>query len=203
VTRTTRAPLNPRSGAIRTQVTNGDKAKSPIESAPSVWYNQIGGDKMSDGHGNRGLDWEPSSAPSVDRMGDPMPVPVPPGPLSKELARRLALLPPEPRPVPLPPPLAYGPLPDESRRRAAALNRRLQGLSSGQRIRNLRAALGWTQRVAAQELGVSLRTVIRHEKGHHSVASLRLPLLRRLCQLEREHADHIIAHVDYPGPERA
>jgi DNA-binding XRE family transcriptional regulator len=79
----------------------------------------------------------------------------------------------------------------------------LQGLESGQRIRNLRAVLGWTQRVAASELGVSLRTVIRHEKGHHSAASLRLALLRRLCELEREHADQIVAHLNYCGPEPA
>jgi len=35
----------------------------------------------------------------------------------------------------------------------------------GQRIRELRRARGWTQRQAGYALGVSTRTVIRHEKG--------------------------------------
>lgn len=35
----------------------------------------------------------------------------------------------------------------------------------GQRIRNLRLALGWTQREIAAQIGVSRRTVIRYEQG--------------------------------------
>jgi len=35
----------------------------------------------------------------------------------------------------------------------------------GQRIRELRRARGWTQRQASYALGVSRRTVIRHERG--------------------------------------
>jgi DNA-binding XRE family transcriptional regulator len=35
----------------------------------------------------------------------------------------------------------------------------------GQRIRELRRARGWTQRQAGYALGVSRRTVIRHERG--------------------------------------
>ena len=36
----------------------------------------------------------------------------------------------------------------------------------GQRIRELRRARGWTQRQAGYALGVSTRTVIRHERGY-------------------------------------
>jgi DNA-binding XRE family transcriptional regulator len=169
-----------------------------------VWYKQAWDDEMSAAHGNRGLDWEPSSAPNIDRMGDPTPVPVAPGTLAKELARRLTLQPEPPTiPSPVSGPFAADPSLEQPEVRTAQLNRILLGMSSGQRIRNLRAALGWTQRVAAKELGVSLRTVIRHEKGHRRVLWLRLPLLRRLCELEREHADQIIAYLDYRGPERA
>lgn len=35
----------------------------------------------------------------------------------------------------------------------------------GQRIRELRRARGWTQRQAGYALGVSTRTIIRHELG--------------------------------------
>jgi DNA-binding XRE family transcriptional regulator len=202
VTPTTRASES----AIWVQVTNGDKAQSPSKSAPNVWYNLLVANEMSERdevtpfNRQRGLDWNPGSAPGMDRMGDPTPGPVPRGSLAIELARRLALPPVEPRPVPMPVP---GPSPDESLRRAAALSRAIQGLSPGQRIRNLRLVLGWTQRTAATELGISVRTLIRHEQGHHRTPWLRLPLLRRLCQMEREHADQIIAYHDYRGPERA
>ena len=38
----------------------------------------------------------------------------------------------------------------------------------GQRIRNLRTLLGWSQIKAAAHFGVSVRTVIRHERGESS-----------------------------------
>lgn len=38
-------------------------------------------------------------------------------------------------------------------------------LPYGQRIRDLRKALGWTQHDAAKHLGISVRTVIRHERN--------------------------------------
>jgi DNA-binding XRE family transcriptional regulator len=74
---------------------------------------------------------------------------------------------------------------------------------SGQRIRNLRAVLGWTQRTAALQLGISVRTVIRYEQGHHRVSWPRVPLLRRLRELESDHAQELIAYLTRGGPERA
>ena len=84
-------------------------------------------------------------------------------------------------------------LPPEQRVRT--LNRILQAMPPGQRIRNLREILGWTQRRIAEQLGISVRTVIRHEQGHHRTASLRFSILRRLRQLEFEHADEIIRYL--------
>src|SRR5271169_4453636 len=52
----------------------------------------------------------------------------------------------------------------------------------GKRIRTLRAVLGWTQRRIAMELGISMRTVIRHEQGRNRNPWLRPPLLLRLRQ---------------------
>jgi hypothetical protein len=49
----------------------------------------------------------------------------------------------------------------------AELRFQLLVMPSGQRIRNLRNLLGCTQRRAAMELGVSMRTVIRHERSPH------------------------------------
>jgi DNA-binding XRE family transcriptional regulator len=72
---------------------------------------------------------------------------------------------------------------------------------SGQRIRILRVVLGWTQRTAASHLGISIRTVIRYEQGHHRISWPRLPLLLRLRELESEHAQELIAYLS--GPVRA
>lgn len=65
------------------------------------------------------------------------------------------------------------------------------GMPFGQRIRNLRTLLGWSQRKAARHFGVSVRTVIRHERGE----SWRpwLPLLLEVRALEDAHAEEIIA----------
>jgi DNA-binding XRE family transcriptional regulator len=148
-----------------------------------------------------GLDWKPGINPDADRLGDPTSVPVPKGCLAKELDRLLAEPPAIPSPVAAR--FAADPSLEHPSPRTNRLNRVLLGMTSGERIRNLRATLGWTQSVAAKELGVSLRTVIRHEKGHRRAPWLRLPLLRRLCELEREHADQIVAYLDYREPERA
>jgi hypothetical protein len=54
-------------------------------------------------------------------------------------------------------------------------------LPIGQRIRQLRCALGWTQCQVALQLGVSARTIIRYEQGRSSpIRSATLLALRRL-----------------------
>jgi DNA-binding XRE family transcriptional regulator len=63
----------------------------------------------------------------------------------------------------------------------------------GQRLRNLRLALGWTQSTIAARLSVSRRTVIRHERGHHRTPYVRLPLLLRVRELESVHAQELKA----------
>jgi len=67
---------------------------------------------------------------------------------------------------------------------------------SGLRIRYLRNALGWNQRTAAMQLGISRRTLIRHEQGHNRTSSTRLALMLRLLELELTHANEILAYVD-------
>ena len=78
--------------------------------------------------------------------------------------------------------------------------RRLQVVPCGERIRNLRAILGWTQRTAAVHLGISVRTLIRHERGHHRTPWPRLQLVLRLRELESEHAQELIAYLTHGGP---
>jgi DNA-binding XRE family transcriptional regulator len=68
-------------------------------------------------------------------------------------------------------------------------------VSFGQRLRELRRALGWTQRMAAVELGINVRTVIRHEKGQHRTPWVRIPLLLKLRDLERVCAEEILAYL--------
>ena len=54
-------------------------------------------------------------------------------------------------------------------------------LPFGQRIRDLRRALGWTQREVAWQLGVSSRSIMRYEQGQSSpIRSTPLLVLRRL-----------------------
>jgi len=54
-------------------------------------------------------------------------------------------------------------------------------LPFGQRLRDLRRALGWTQRELATQLGLSARTVIRYEQGRSApVQFAPLLALRRL-----------------------
>jgi len=69
------------------------------------------------------------------------------------------------------------------------MNREL--LPFGQRIRELRCARGWTQHQAGCALGVSRRTVIRHEKGRS-----RRPwwsLLETVRRLEEAYAGELDA----------
>src|SRR5215467_12641801 len=65
----------------------------------------------------------------------------------------------------------------------------------GRRIRYLRVVLGWSQRTAARQLGISQRTLIRHEQGHHRTQSARASLLARVGMLELAHANEILAYV--------
>jgi len=54
-------------------------------------------------------------------------------------------------------------------------------LPFGQRLRDVRRALGWTQRYIASELGVSARTIIRYEQGRSApIQAAPLLALRRL-----------------------
>jgi DNA-binding XRE family transcriptional regulator len=62
-------------------------------------------------------------------------------------------------------------------------------LPFGQRIRELRSALGWTQRDVAGQIGVSARTVIRYEQGRSSPIQA-APLLA-LRRLESAHAQEL------------
>jgi DNA-binding XRE family transcriptional regulator len=78
---------------------------------------------------------------------------------------------------------------------------RLFVMPSGPRIRNLRAALGWTQEMAALRLGVSRRTVIRHEQAQHRRPWPRLELLFKLRELESDHAEELIAYLSRAGRE--
>ena len=72
----------------------------------------------------------------------------------------------------------------------------------GQRIRYLRECLGWTQETAAVQLGISTRTLIRHEQDQHRRPWLRLPLLLRLRELEAEHAEDLINYFARGGSKR-
>lgn len=78
----------------------------------------------------------------------------------------------------------------------AELRFQLEVMPSGQRIRTLRAVLGWTQRMAAEQLEISVRTVIRHEHSQHRTW-LRLPVLLRLRELESVYAEQIIAYLTH------
>jgi transcriptional regulator with XRE-family HTH domain len=86
--------------------------------------------------------------------------------------------------------------------RAEELGRQLTSmrLLSGQRIRNLRIVLGWSQREAALQLGVSRRTIIRHEQGRNRHPWVRLSLLERLRELESTYAGELIIYLGLFDP---
>jgi DNA-binding XRE family transcriptional regulator len=73
----------------------------------------------------------------------------------------------------------------------------------GQRLQELRRALGWTQRMAAVELGINVRTVIRHENGQHCTPRVRLPLLLKLRDLERVCAEEILVYLAHEEREHS
>ena len=64
-------------------------------------------------------------------------------------------------------------------------------LPFGERVRDLRRVLGWTQQVAAWHLGVSTRTIIRYEQGRS--APLQSAPLLALRRLESAHAQELDA----------
>lgn len=76
---------------------------------------------------------------------------------------------------------------------AMVLRRSQVGVPFGERIHNLRTVLGWSQREAARQLGVCVRSVIRHELAQ----SLRpwLPLLQKVRGLEAENAEILLAYL--------
>lgn len=65
----------------------------------------------------------------------------------------------------------------------------------GMRLRKLRHALGWTQSMAAMMLGISTRTVIRHEKGQHRRRAVLTPMLLKLRALEAKWACTLVEHL--------
>jgi len=69
----------------------------------------------------------------------------------------------------------------------------------GQRILELRRALGWTQRMAAEELGINVRTEMRYERGQHRTPRVPLPSLLRLRDVESVWAEQILAYLDRAG----
>lgn len=77
----------------------------------------------------------------------------------------------------------------------AELKRGLERLPSGRRIYLLRTVLGWSQGQAAMELGISRRTVIRHEQGQHTHPWMRLSLLERLRELESTYAEQLATYL--------
>jgi DNA-binding XRE family transcriptional regulator len=76
----------------------------------------------------------------------------------------------------------YAPLAVERAEPQAVPQRVLRAaLPFGQRIRDLRRVLGWSQREVAWQLGVSSRSIIRYEHGQSSpIRSAPLLALRRL-----------------------
>jgi transcriptional regulator with XRE-family HTH domain len=59
----------------------------------------------------------------------------------------------------------------------------------GQRIRELRCALGWTQREVAAQLGVCARAIIKYEQGRSG--PIQVEPLRALRRLESVHAQEL------------
>ncbi len=68
-------------------------------------------------------------------------------------------------------------------------------LPFGQRIRTLRTVLGWSQREAARQFGVSVRTIIRHERGESFRPWWRL--VEKVRDLEEANAEELIAYLVY------
>jgi DNA-binding XRE family transcriptional regulator len=88
----------------------------------------------------------------------------------------------------------------ESTRLKEELHRRLNSFTPGQRIRHLRHVMRWSQRRAAVEMGVSRRTLVRHEQGQYGSRWTRVAMWMRLQQLESQHADRFVAYWARNGP---
>jgi len=65
----------------------------------------------------------------------------------------------------------------------------------GVRLREVRRALGWTQPMAAMMLGISTRTVIRHERGQHRRLWVERSMLLKLRELEAKWACTLVEHL--------
>jgi len=74
----------------------------------------------------------------------------------------------------------------------AELQRQLHAMHFGDRLRGLRRALSWTQSRIAEEMGISVRTVIRHERGSNRRPHMRI--LLRLNDLESRHAAELLTY---------
>ncbi len=72
---------------------------------------------------------------------------------------------------------------------------RWEGVLFGERLRELRRALGWTQSMAALMLGISTRTVIRHERGQHRRKCVVGTTLLKLRELEASWACLLVEHL--------
>jgi DNA-binding XRE family transcriptional regulator len=81
----------------------------------------------------------------------------------------------------------------ESRRKLQAMDR--ERMPFGQRLREVRLALGWTPSMIADELGISVRTVIRHEQGSNRTGRPHLRVLLRLRELESRYAAEVLAYL--------
>jgi len=88
-----------------------------------------------------------------------------------------------------------GVLDQHATRLKSELQRQLEWRPSGARIRTLRAVRGWTQRMAARELGISVRTLIRHEQSQNRYGRLRFDPHIRLRALESGYAEQIVAYI--------
>lgn len=84
---------------------------------------------------------------------------------------------------------------DQRAQVAQVLRTSVVGMPYGQRIRNLRMVLGWSQREAARQLQVAVRTVIRHEREESF--RLRLPKVEKLRALEDANAEELLAYLVY------
>jgi DNA-binding XRE family transcriptional regulator len=85
--------------------------------------------------------------------------------------------------------------------RGTELQQRLQAtdrerIPFGQRLRELRRVLRWTQAMIAEEMGISARTVIRHEQGSNRLGRPHRRILLRLRALELRYAAEILAYVE-------
>lgn len=81
----------------------------------------------------------------------------------------------------------------ESRQQLQAMDR--ERTAFGQRLREVRLALGWTQWTIAAELGICVRTVMRHEQGSNRTGRPHLRILLRLRDLESRYAWEILAYL--------